>query len=164
MTRPRFLADSMLGRLAKKLRMLGVDTVYISDAADGELKYHVTSQARILLTRDASLAKQLRKKAILVTGSDTREEFLSIVGALRKAGCRPRPMSLCLKCNGRLLPMDPASARSKAPPHILEKGGELKSCTGCGKVYWRGTHASRMQREIDWMEEQLQNVQNGSPC
>ena len=53
----------MLGSLAKKLRMLGIDTAYLSDAPDAQLKYVVRSEGRILLTRDASLAKQLGEKA-----------------------------------------------------------------------------------------------------
>jgi uncharacterized protein with PIN domain len=153
---PRFLADSMLGSLTKKLRMLGVDTLYIKDATDGELKYAVRSQGRILLTRDASLAKQLGEKALLVAGSDTHEEFVSTVAALRKSGCRPRPMSLCLKCNAKLVPVDPASAKEKVPLHVLEKDLDLKSCPECGNVYWKGTHTGRMQEEIEWMRKVLE--------
>jgi uncharacterized protein with PIN domain len=145
----------MLGSLAKKLRMLGVDTAYLNDASDSELKYVAKSQGRILLTRDTTLARQLGEGALLVTGSDTSGEFLSIAGFLRGEGVRTSPMSRCLKCNGELFPADPASARAKAPPHVLEKGLELVSCSGCGKVYWKGTHTGRMAEEIKWMEEQL---------
>lgn len=155
MNQPRFIADSMLGSLAKKLRMLGIDTVYIGNAPDGELKYIVRSQGRVLLTRDVSLARQLGEKALPVTGSDTREEFLSISAFLRSSRIRSRPMSRCLRCNGTLVPIDQASARGKVPPHVLERGVDLRSCQECGKVYWKGTHAGRMLDEIEWMEEQL---------
>ena len=98
----RFIADSMLGSLAKKLRMLGVDTAYLNDASNGELKNVVRSQCRILLTRDTDLARQLGERALLVTGTDAREEFLSVAGFLREKGVSPRSMSRCLNCNGLL--------------------------------------------------------------
>lgn len=151
----KFVADSMLGSLAKKLRMLGIDTVYLRNAADSELKYIVRSERRVLLTRDALLSKQLGAEAILVDGSDTREEFLSIVKALRAARIIPRPLSRCLRCNCGLVPVDPESAMAGVPPHVLESGLDLMSCQECGKVYWKGTHAGRMMEEIRWMEEQL---------
>jgi len=146
----------MLGSLVKKLRMLGIDTAYLGDALDSELKYMVRSQGRVLLTRDTALAGQLGQKALLVTGSDTREEFLSIAPSLGKSGCRPRPMSRCLRCNGQLVAVDQAAARAKVPPYVIESGMDLKSCPDCGKIYWKGTHAGRMAEEIKWMEEQLQ--------
>jgi uncharacterized protein with PIN domain len=146
----------MLGSLAKKLRMLGVDTIYGRDASDSEIMYLVRAQGRILFSRDARLVDRLGNKAWLVTGSDTREEFLSIIPVLLETGCRFAPMTRCLRCNDTLLPVDPASARAKAPPHVLEKGFELMSCPACGKVYWQGTHAGRMRGEIEWMEEQLE--------
>jgi uncharacterized protein with PIN domain len=145
----------MLGSLAKKLRMLGVDTAYLNHATDAELRYAVRSQDRVLLTRDTVLAGHLAGRALLVTGSDSREEFLSIAEFLRDKRVRPCPMSRCLECNGQLIPADPASVRAKVPLHILESGLELRSCSGCRKIYWKGTHAGRMVEEIRWMEEQL---------
>ena len=151
----RFIADSMLGTLARRLRMLGIDTRYLRDADDNKLKYLVRSQGRILLTRDTGLARELTDRAWFVTGTDVRGEFLSIAAALVAAGCRLAPMTRCLSCNDLLVPVEGPSARAKAPPHILEKGVPLVSCPSCGKVYWKGTHAGRMGREVQWMEEQL---------
>ena len=148
----------MLGSLSKKLRMLGIDTAYAWDAKDGKIKYLVRSQGRILLSRNARLVAQLGGRAWLVTGADTREEFVSVAPALAAAGCRSAPMSRCLSCNDPLVPIDPASARDKVPPHVLEKGVDLVSCPACGKVYWQGSHADRMQGEIEWMKEQLEKA------
>jgi len=152
----KFIADSMLGSLSKKLRMLGIDTVYARDAEDSKIRSIVRSQGRILLSRDTRLVSSLGERAWLVTGSDTREEFLSIAVSLAGAGCRPVPMSRCLQCNDLLIPIDPLSARDKVPPHVLEKGVDLVSCPACGKVYWQGSHAGRMGQEIGWMKEQIE--------
>jgi len=154
----RFIADSMLGTLARRLRMLGIDTPYLRDADDSELIYLVRSQCGVLLTRDTGLARELNDRAWFVTGRDVREEFLSIAPAIAAAGCHTAPMTRCLSCNDLLTPVKGEPARAKVPPHILEKGVPLVSCPSCGKIYWKGTHAGRMKREIEWMEQQLKNA------
>lgn|GEM_PF-681130 len=153
---PRFVADSMLGSLARKLRMLGIDVLFLKDAPDSELKFLVRSQSRILLSRDGRLVETLGSRAWLVDGANVREEFLSIAPSLAAGGCRTSPMSLCLICGGKLVPVSPASAGSKVPPYILERGLDLSECSGCGKIFWHGTHWKRMEEEIRWMEEEIE--------
>jgi uncharacterized protein with PIN domain len=154
----KYIADAMLGSLTKKLRMLGIDTVYLKDAKDSEIKYVVRLQGRTLLSRDTRLVRDLGRKAVLVTGLNTREEFLSIAPVLA-AACRPTsPMSLCLKCNGPLVPMEPDAARDKVPPYVLEKGTDIVWCSACAKAYWRGSHAGRMEKEIAWMEGEMEKT------
>lgn len=53
---PRLLADGMLGKLAKWLRLLGYDTAYENDAPDHELARRARAEGRILLTRDRELS------------------------------------------------------------------------------------------------------------
>ena len=52
---PRFIADAMLGKLARWLRLLGYDTLY-SQESDSIIAQHARSQERILLTRARELA------------------------------------------------------------------------------------------------------------
>ena len=146
----------MLGSLARKLRMLGIDTLFLKDVEDSELKFLVRSQGRILLSRDRRLVEALGSRAWQVTGANVRKEFLSIASSLAAGDCLPAPMSLCLDCGGKLIPVSPASARSKVPPNILERGLNLLGCSECGKVYWHGTHWARMEEEIRWMEEEIE--------
>ena len=48
---PRFLVDSMLGTLAKWLRILGYDTEYDACLNDNKLVRLARGEGRILLTR-----------------------------------------------------------------------------------------------------------------
>ena len=50
--RPRFIADAMLGRLARWLRTLGYDTAYDDRIADADLVRRSLTEGRHLLTRD----------------------------------------------------------------------------------------------------------------
>ncbi len=151
----KFLADSMLGSLAKKLRLLGIDTVYASDADDGELRYLVRSRAMILLTKDRSLARSLGDQALLVEGTDVRSEFLSVARKLPVLSLNIDPFSRCLQCNEALVGMTPAQVRGKVPPYVLRSQKHFSGCPACGKVFWQGTHSEGMKREVEWMESVL---------
>jgi uncharacterized protein with PIN domain len=152
---PKFIADAMLGTLAKRLRLLGIDTVYLNDAHNGELKYLTRSQDRILLTRDVNLAGVLGDHAWLVTGRGVREEFLSITERLAPFGDKIIPFSRCLDCNEPLTTIQASETGGKVPPYILSSKTHFSRCSSCGKVFWEGTHRKRMVEEVKWMREQL---------
>ena len=145
----------MLGSLARKLRLLGFDTVYVKDAADSELKYMVRSQGRILLTRDIRLAKSLGDLAWPVKDGNVREEFISIAGMLADTALHPAPFSRCLDCNGLLQSIEPTDAQGIVPPYIYQAKKIFSRCSSCGKIFWEGTHRKRMEEEVAWMREKI---------
>ena len=53
----QFIADAMLGRLARWLRFLGFDTLYYPDIPDSDLVRIAREQNRYILTRDSRLVK-----------------------------------------------------------------------------------------------------------
>jgi len=146
----------MLGSLAGKLRLLGIDTAYLSDTDDNEMKYLVRSQGRILLTRDKSLSKNLRDLAWLVTGAGAKEEFSSIANRLSAIGCQLDPFSRCLDCNERLETIESSEAKGKVPPYIYQSKTTFSRCPSCEKVFWGGTHSERMREEVEWMKGVLE--------
>lgn len=152
---PRFIVDSMLGSLARKLRLLGIDTAYVRDASDSELKYIVRSEDRILLTADEALAHSLKDRAFLVTGNTLRAQLLSLAGRVPVPEGLPLPFSRCLECNVPLKAIDPAEARGKVPPYVSQSRETFSSCASCGRVFWEGTHRDRMEREVEWMMEMI---------
>ena len=158
----RFVADIMLGSLAKKLRLLGIDTAYTSEADDSELKYLVRSQGRILLTRNMNLSKNLGDLAWFVTGKDVWEEFLSIVKRLMPFNDQFEPFSRCLECNDLVLSIKPSEADGKVPPYIYRSKKTFSRCPSCGKVFWEGTHSERMREEIEWMRGVLEEEKRGN--
>jgi uncharacterized protein with PIN domain len=155
MSQLRFIADTMLGTLARRLRMLGIDTLFLRDAEDSELKYFVRSQDRILLTKDNQLVQQIIGNAWLVQGFNAREEFASISSQLSTASCKLELLSLCLECNSRLEQVEGHKHRLKIPPYVLAEEKRFMGCPGCGKVYWEGTHGSNMKDEVSWMKRKV---------
>ena len=156
MDKLKFLADTMLGSLAKKLRLLGIDTVYKSDPDNSELKYLVRSQTRILVTRDLNLSRSMGDLAWPVTGKDAREEFLSIAEKLKPFSDLLVPFSRCLDCNNPFQSMELSEAQGKVPPFIYSSQKIFSHCPSCGKVFWEGTHRKKMEKEVEWMEGVLQ--------
>ncbi|MEM2914677.1 MAG: DUF5615 family PIN-like protein, partial [Candidatus Bathyarchaeia archaeon] len=54
----KFLADGMLGKLTRWLRLLGCDIEYFHDADDEKLLKISTEENRVLLTRDYQLYRR----------------------------------------------------------------------------------------------------------
>jgi len=81
----RFMADAMLGRLARWLRILGYDTAYEKVITDEALLERVIRDDRWLLTRDRRLAlrKLLRDRHTLIVSDDVEGQLHQLHGTLR---------------------------------------------------------------------------------
>ena len=151
----RFMADAMLGRLARYLRLLGHDTAYERDITDAALLLLALREGRILLTRDTGLAA--RKvlppgQTFLVLPDDPLAQLKEVAGHFRFG---PLPASgiletaRCSVCNARLeRASDRESVRDLVPEHVFLSGKVFWRCTGCGRVYWEGSHVERFLKEI----------------
>jgi uncharacterized protein len=133
-----FLVDGMLGTTARKLRILGYDTIYDSKSSDKDLLHLAISTGRSLVTSDYQLfinARTARVNAILVRGRSEQERLFEV---LSKSGVRDIPLqnlvSRCSVCNGEL-------QVAKEKTHNETK---IFSCKTCGKKYWRGGHWRKM--------------------
>lgn len=62
---------------------------------------------------------------------------------------RMRPFSRCLACNARLEPVEKNAVLLRLPRTVREAHDRFTACTGCGRVYWEGSHWRRMRAVID---------------
>jgi uncharacterized protein with PIN domain len=143
---PRFVADVMLGRLARWLRALGYDTLYYRDAPDRRLLALALAEGRRLLTRDAALARRARDAGLLVRAEGLDAQIEEVARACRLAASRP--LSRCLACNGLLAPTLPEAVRDRVPPYTFATQREFRTCAGCGRVFWAGTHVEGIARRL----------------
>lgn len=145
---PPFLADAMLGRLARWLRVLGYDTSYDQVLDDPALVALADAEGRVLLTRDRHLVTHLSPHAALLLTTDRPlAQLREVVDALGL----PAPTSLftrCTLCNARLR----IASADEMARDVLEKSrplpGPFYRCPGCGRMYWQGSHVGRMQRTL----------------
>ena len=143
--RPRFLADTHLGRLAGYLRMLGFDTRHGLETDDGELVARSLEDERILLTRDRALLMHRG----LTHGCYIRSQVprMQLAYLLRRLDLARliRPFSRCMRCNGLLERVSRETVLQQLPERVRRTQTEFKRCTSCAQVYWRGGHYRRMQ-------------------
>ncbi len=154
----RFVADVMLGKLARWLRALGHDTLYFRDASDSRLLGIALREGRHLLTRDAALAARAGTAGLLVHAEALDEQLREVVAA---CGLTARvPLSRCLECNGTLHPREPAEVRDRVPPYTLATQPGFWECEGCGRVFWAGTHARGILSRIEGLTGHPADVQS----
>lgn len=145
----RFVADAMLGSLARKLRILGFDTRYHKKGTDSELTSSAKAEGRIVLTSDRQLWNQRnsRLQVFLITGRSDRERMLSLVAEAESRGIRlVEGDSRCALCNGELVPSTKRELGEQVPVTVLKRHRSFEVCTHCGKVYWKGRHWSRLRK------------------
>jgi len=139
----RFLADAMVGRLAKWLRALGFDTLYYRDGDDAGLLATAAAEGRVLLTRDTRLSRASLPAGSLLIQSDRVEDQIREV--LRAYDLRPEGSGTrCLRCNTPLAPLSREAAVGRVPDFILTRHVTFRTCPACRRVYWPGTHRTRM--------------------
>jgi len=143
-----FVLDTHLGRLAAYLRMLGFDTLYRNDYGDEELARVSSEENRILLTRDVGLLKRgIVQHGYFVRETNPEKQLTEIV---RYYDLLPKiePFGRCSKCNSALEVVSKDDIKEQLPPMTTDYFDEFRRCTGCGKIYWRGSHMDRLDKVI----------------
>ena len=144
----RFVADVHLGKLARRLRLAGLDTVYRDDADDAMLAELADRERRVLLTRDQGLLKRrVVTHGYFVRNTSPHGQFVEI---LRRFGPLDlQPFSRCLRCNHVLQQVPKSVVDAALQPRTREHYDQFKKCGGCGRVYWQGSHWTRLRHAID---------------
>ena len=147
MTDLRFIADVMVGKLARWLRILGLDVAYSNTYKDDEIIRIAKEEHRIILTRDTGLAaRQDRVRCILIESGDYKEQIVQVV---RSFGLKDFEIfSRCLECNVALADVDKESVFEKVPPYVYLTQERFALCPSCNRVFWHGTHADQMFKRI----------------
>jgi len=144
----KFIVDCMLGKLAKWLKILGFDAVYLNRAEDRELLLLARREKRVLLTKDQELLKAAVGLPRLFVESDNwQEQMAQVLDAFRLRE-RAKPHSRCLLCNVELKRIPKRMARNLVTPFVYERAPSFAICPVCGRVFWPGTHFEDMDMKI----------------
>jgi uncharacterized protein with PIN domain len=152
---PRFLCDAMLGSLARWLRFFGFDSVFLEPGPeDLVLAEQARAEGRWLLTRDRELASA-GPRTMLVRTDDLEDQLIEVFGRL---GLRPEATlenARCGECNGELADVTREDVAEVTPPHVLATAPRFRRCTGCGRVYWPGSHGERILERMHAVVQRL---------
>jgi hypothetical protein len=141
----------MLGRLARYLRFLGQDTLYVRGLDDGAVQRLAAADHRTLLTRDRDLAGR-SDGAILLRSVDIVEQLRELRRAYPGL---PRDVTLdrCPECNALLRPWSAPDDPTAWPPDVPRppKGPPpaVRECPDCGRRYWEGSHTPRIRAVVE---------------
>jgi len=145
-----FVADSMLGKLARYLRIMGYDTFYKPRYPDQRLS-ELVREGRILLTRNRATAR-LYPNSIFIDHDLVKDQLKIVDSTLKLARDQRSWFSRCLICNSPLSKSEGEVAREHVPDFVFFKYPErILFCPTCKQFYWPGTHRQRtVERLKDW--------------
>ncbi len=146
----RFVADSMLGRLAKWLKVMGYDTHYQSSYRRDEIGQLVHGGRR-LLSRHAQTTERYAN-ALLIRSEHVREQLREMNKGGNLRVDRSKWFTRCLICNVPLRDVKASDAGANVPEYVLyENITGIRSCPSCERHFWPGSHRTRMMRQLkEW--------------
>ena len=151
----RFAVDVNLGRLARYLRLLGFDAVSDGRLDDGDLAELAVSEDRIVLTRD----RHLLKRSIVVHGYLVREVIPTkqVAEVVRRFDLADRidPFARCMECNGVIEAVTKAEVDHILEPLTRAHFDDFRRCSGCGRVFWRGSHFEQLLFVVDGIRQSV---------
>lgn len=145
---PRFILDVHLGKLSKYLRMFGFDTLYNNTYNDDDLELHAAIDDRTMLTRDIGLLKRKNiKSGYWMRNTAPKKQVIEVI---QRFDLQPylRPMSICMKCNGPIVPVEKQHVVHLLLPDTAAYFTKFYQCRDCRQIYWKGSHYKRMMTLI----------------
>jgi len=137
----RFLADLMLMRLGRWLRLLGQDVARPEGLSDADLLDQARRECRTIITRDKRLflaAPGAGASCLLIRSSKISKQLQEMAEAGVPLHLDPRR---CTVCNGPLEKME-------------MPGTKRWQCCACKKLYWEGGHWHKMESMLQAIRSQ----------
>jgi len=148
-----FVLDVHLGKLARLLRLLGLDVLYRKDFSDREIADISVCQHRIILTRDRRLLYDKRiTHGYYVRSIRPLLQAREVVARFQLENSL-QPFSRCLLCNGEIEPVAKALVEGQLEPKAARYYQEFFRCKGCGKVYWKGSHFRHLVKQLQTIRQ-----------
>ena len=143
----KFIADVMVGKLARWLRILGFDTKYSNQYEDDEVIRIAETEDRVILTRDVPMAsRRIKARCLLIASDHYREQLRQVIEAFYLKDFTI--FSRCLECNTPLDDADKEAVFERVPPFVYLTQERFAVCPSCNRVYWHGTHADAILKRI----------------
>jgi uncharacterized protein len=150
----QFVADGHLGTLARNLRLLGFDVAYDRQAQDRQLLSVMQGEERALLTRDRRLLMHaIVRHGYCPRSQNADEQTIEVIRRFDLFGSIA-PFTRCLRCNAPVQKVLKTDVIEKLEPLTKIYYEEFRRCTGCGQIYWAGSHFSKLQRRLEKIRAQ----------
>lgn len=165
-----FTCDAMLGRLAREMRVLGMDVEYNRSVSGMQAYKSARAAGRTLLTRNKRMTSL--PGVVYVTSQEAAAQIAQVRGEPVPAEEKPvpqvrpaprpaprpekpaqeQPFGRCLECNSPLEKISRDQARPSVPFFIYQIHYDFKRCPKCRRVYWPGNHVADMRERVPEQE------------
>ena len=144
----RFICDEMFGSLARWMRIIGQDTLYLRDVDDDEIIEVAAAEGRFLLTRDKELHRRY-PYSLYINENDLDKQLSIVIDSLDlEIECE---RGRCTVCNGELQESKKADVEEDVPEFTFSNQERFYRCQDCKKVYWRGSHWENIRNGLNSM-------------
>ena len=146
----KFIADNMLGKIAKYLRMLGYNTIFPPPPKTDVLIKLAQQEDRVVLTRSSQLKQiDLANQLIFyLKATHFEPQFRKIYNYFDLYFNPDRTFTRCLQCNTPLKTVKKNMIIDQIPPQVKSNFDHFKKCETCFKIYWQGSHTDRMLDQL----------------
>ena len=147
-TTPCFLADRMVGKLARWLRLLGYDTIYWPQLSPDGVIREARRQQRIILTRDTRIRRRKDAPQLIFLEQDRfREQLKQVVSELQLNPVL-QLFTRCSECNTLPQAIVKEDVRERVPEYVWQTQEEFRLCPSCQRIYWGATHKEHVLEEL----------------
>ena len=141
----RFVVDTMLGKVAKWLRVLGFDARCERLLRREQIESH-RNNGYLLITRNQRWCAQAG--VLCLAANDPMEQLQEVVSRVSITPQDLTPLQRCIVCNRPLEPITREQAFGSVPDYVFETNTLFHQCGSCMKVYWPGSHPKRMLERL----------------
>ena len=158
----KFLADSMLGKLARWLRMLGQDVAYNIQLKDNELLDLAKKESRVLLSKDLELYKRAIARdidAFFVEGKSESERLAEVAKRYGLKLTIDMEKSHCPVCNTKLTATPKEQLSGALKKNTFTYYEKFWKCPNCGQIYWQGAHWKQISNTLNEAQAKLAKLE-----
>jgi uncharacterized protein len=131
----------MLGKLAKYLRLIGLDAVHLRDLSEIK-RMSGDKEPWILITRRTRPTGYL--KTVVVHSEVARQQLTELKDLLQPLVDRSKVLNRCIECNVFLEDVERNEVEHKVPEFVFHNYSRFRKCPSCNRTYWEGSHTRHM--------------------
>ncbi|MFX1343917.1 MAG: DUF5615 family PIN-like protein [Promethearchaeota archaeon] len=156
----KFLVDSMLGKLARFLRIFGYDTLYANDLVDffktdpvpdDKLLAYAKKTNRIVITKDYQFYKKGIENALYLRGEGVYNYLNQLKEDLRLEFKFNIENARCSICNSKMAKVkEKGEIKDYVLQNTFNKYNDFYQCLNlqCKKIYWKGSHIDDIENRL----------------
>jgi len=159
----KFIVDCMHGRLARKMRLYGFDTLYDVNFDDNKLIEIAKLEGRTIITSDKALIERAKSENLPVIWVPLDNDLPRMIKIFETLKILPKidpKKSRCPRCNSALEIVEKDNVTG-VPKKVLKRKRIFYRCTGCGKVYWHGSHWKKIREFEKTLKRRLRELREG---